>query len=476
MNKERINSAEMVEGRPSTKGNNQPLTAVRTQSRGVASLGVLGVRRAAQRDKELKFTALLHHVTVELLRASFYALEREAAAGIDGMGWYEYEVGLMERLGELHSRIHQGRYRARPSRRVYIPKPDGTRRPLGIQCLEDKIVQQAVATVLNAIYETDFKGFSYGFRPGRSAHDALDALSVALIKRKVNWVLDADIQSFYDTLDHQWMMQFLKHRIADKRLLRLIKKWLEAGVSEEGKVVKLKIGVPQGAVISPILSNIYLHYVFDLWSQAWRGRVASGEVIMLRYADDTALGFQHRDEASRFLEDFKNRLSKFGLTLHPDKTRLIEFGRFAEENRRRRGEGKPETFDFLGLTHICSRRHRDGRFTVKRRTVKKRFRKQLQAIKQTLLRYRHVPIPRMGAWLNRVLQGHYNYYAVPGNLPSLKSFCNQVTRYWLSALRRRSQRHRMTWLRFRELIRRWLPRPRILHPYPDVRFYAIHPR
>jgi group II intron reverse transcriptase/maturase len=348
---------------------------------------------------------------------------------------------------------------------------------LGIACLEDKIVQQAVASVLSAIYEVDFLGFSYGFRPGRSPHGALDALTVGLMKKKVWWVLDADIQQFYDTLDRHWLRRFLQHRIGHKRLLRVINKWLEIEIIDaDGHKMKSEKGIAQGLVIAPVLSNLYLHYVFDLWSHAWRKKKASGDVIIVRFADDIVLGFQYQHEARQFGKELGNRLSTFGLTLHPLKTRLIEFGRFVAERRQRRGAGKPETFEFLGFVHICSQRFREQRFMIKRRTVTKRMRQQLQTIQATLMRRRHDPVPRQGAWLRRVVQGHYNYYGVPGNMRSLKSFQTQVERYWFRALRRRSQRHRLPWSRFRSLAKRWIPKPRIVHPYPNMRFYATNPR
>jgi RNA-directed DNA polymerase len=467
-NNEQLNLLEGGEGRPLTEGNMRQSPAVRTQSRGAASRGLQRVRQAAKRDSRLRLTALFHHLSLELLGESFYALERYAAAGVDGVTWHGYQANLEENLRALHARLHQGRYRTQPLRRVSIPKADGTTRPLGIACLEDKIVQQAVVRVLSAIYEADFLGFSYGFRPGRGQHDALDALSVGLVRKKVNWVLDADIQQFYDTLDRHWLRRFLQHRIGDKRLLRLINKWLEIDIIDDGgHKIKSDQGIAQGLVIAPLLSNLYLHYVFDLWSHAWRQSRASGDVIVTRYADDVVLGFQHQHEATRFGEELADRLRAFGLTLHPLKTRLIEFGRFA---------GQPETFEFLGFVHICSRRFRDQQFTIKRRTVTKRLRRQLQAIKASLKRRRHDPVPQQGAWLQRVLQGHYNYYGVPGNMRSLKSFQIEVERYWFRALRRRSQRHRLTWSRFRSLAKRWSPKPRIVHPYPNMRFDARHPR
>jgi len=433
------------------------------------------VRKAAKEHQEMKFTALLHHLTVDLLRGSFYALKRKAAPGVDGMRWQEYETGLEGRLADLHSRVHRGAYRALPSRRVYIPKSDGRQRPLGVAALEDKIVQQAVVTILNAIYEEDFLGFSYGSRPRRSQHQALDALSYALTQKRVNYVLDADIRGFFDSLSHEWMLKFVQHRVADRRILRLIQKWLNAGVMEEGVWSETEMGTPRGAVLSPLLANIYLHYVFDLWVQAWRTKHAQRDVVVVRYADDTILAFQVQAEADRFLEDLRERLGKFGLALHPDKTRQIEFGRYAEQDRKHRGEGKPKTFDFLGFTHI-SGKNRKGYFTLKRRTIAKRLRGKLQEIKQQLQRRRHEPVAETGKWLKSVVQGYFLYHAVPGNLDSLWTFRTRLTRLWRTQLLHRSQRHRCNWPRMARLAARWLPKPRVLHPWPTERFAASHPR
>jgi group II intron reverse transcriptase/maturase len=349
-------------------------------------------------------------------------------------------------------------------------------RPLGIAALEDKIVQHALGRVLNAIYEADFLGFSYGFRPGRSQHDALDALFVGLTTRKVNWVLDADIRGFFDTIAHEWLLKFLEHRIADPRVLRLIRKWLRAGVSEDGTWSPTTVGTPQGAVISPLLANVYLHYVLDLWAHQWRGRHARGDVIIARYADDFVLGFQHRSEAERFLADLRERLEHFGLSLHPDKTRLIEFGPAAAPKRKRLGQGRPETFDFLGFTHICGKTRKRKRFTVKRQTITKRLRAKLHDIKEQLRRRFHDSVADLGDWLSSVVRGYMNYHAVPGNLAAVKTFRTQVIRSWFRALRRRGDRHKITWARFGVVADILIPRVRILHPYPDARFYATHPR
>jgi len=432
-------------------------------------MGLEGVREAARHDRRLRFTALLHHVTPQLLTQSYKALSRRAAVGVDGVTWSEYGQGLEARIERLHRAVHEGTYRAQPSRRSYIPKADGSKRPLGIAALEDKIVQQAVATVLSAIYEQDFLGFSYGFRTGRRQHDALDALTVALQKRKVNWILDADIKAFFDNIDHEWMMRFLKHRVADHRVLRLIRKWLKAGIIEEGKRIEGQKGSPQGAVISPFLSNLYLHYVLDLWTHQWRRRSAMGEVIITRYADDAVLGFQHASDAKRFLRAMRERFAGFGLELHPDKTRLIEFGRYAAQRREERGQGKPETFDFLGFTHCCHRTRR-GDFVVRRLSNKKRMRASLAAIRKELKRRRHDAVAMQGRWLRQKAQGYFNYFAVPGNLRRLIGYRREVVRAWRQSLRRRSQRAHMAWDRFARLIDLYIPQVRQLHPYPSERF------
>ncbi len=389
---------------------------------------MIGIREAAARDRSQRFTALLHHVTESLLIESYEALNPRAAPGVDGVTWEAYGENLRANVADLHTRLQSGRYRALPSRRQYIPKPDGRQRPLGIAALEDKVAQQALVTVLNQIYEVDFKGFSYGFRPRRGAHDALDALSVGLTERPIQWVLDADIQSFFDCVDHDWMLRFLEHRIGDPRVLRLIRKWLRAGVSEDGAWSPTTTGTPQGAVLSPLLANVYLHYVLDLWIDWWRHHFAHGEVVIIRYADDFVIGFQHEGDARRCLAQLRERLTRFGLRLHPDKTRLIEYGSLAAQRRQRRGERKPESFDFLGFTHSCSRT-RDGRFSVRRKPIAKRMRAKLASLKATLFRCRSVPLPAQGAWLKQVVQGWYNYYAVPYTIKSLGQF-----RYWLSRI------------------------------------------
>jgi RNA-directed DNA polymerase len=462
-------AAEAAEGRGLAKGNTSQQNASRTQCRTSALSALERVREAARRDRKAKFTALLHHVTIDRLRDAYLAPSRKAAAGVDGVTWPQYGVGLEDNLRDLHARLHQGAYRAKPSRRVYIPKADGRQRPLGIAALEDKLVQRAVVEVLNAIYETDFLGFSYGFRPKRSQHDALDALAVAIRTKKVKWVLDADVRGFFHAIDHGWLVKFFEHRIADRRMLRLIQKWLSAGVLQNGLWTASEEGTPQGATVSPLAGNVYLHYVLDLWVEQWRRRHAHGDVVIVRYADDFLVGFQHRAEADRFLLALRERFAKFSLELQADKTRLVEFGRFAASNRAERGLGKPETFDFLGFTHICGKT-RDGRFMIRRRTVRKRMRAKLHEVKAELQRRRHDPIPEQGRWLGSVVRGHIAYYAVPTNMAGVRSFRTQVTQHWLRSLRQRNQKHRVTWARMNRLSNQWLPPARLSHPLPDVRF------
>ncbi len=468
-------TAESLEGRPETKENVRQPHMQPTQGDARMSQGLEGVRRAAKERKQERFTALLHHLTIDLLRESFHSIKRSAAAGVDRVTWKEYETGVEDRLRDLHDRVHRGAYRAQPSRRVYIPKADGRQRPLGVAALEDKIVQQAVARILNQIYEEDFQGFSYGFRPGRSQHQALDALTVGIERKKVNWILDLDIRGFFDNLNHERLIQYVEERIADPRILRLIRKWLKAGVMEDGKWKATEVGTPQGSSISPLLANVYLHYALDNWVVAWRKR-ARGDVIVVRYADDAVLGFENRDEAERFRRELQAHLQTVGLELHPEKTRMIEFGRHAEQNRKRRGEGKPETFDFLGFTHICGRTRTAGHFTVRRKTIGKRMRAKLQEIRQKLRQRMHDAVPETGKWLRSVVQGYFNYHAVPGNGKRLQVFRDAVIRYWRHTLRRRSQTNRINWERLKRLVSRWIPSVHIVHPYPSVRFDATHPR
>jgi RNA-directed DNA polymerase len=463
--------AEVVEGRGLPEGN----VARETRPGLRAGLGVSSdldrVRRVARKDKQVRFTALLHHVSLDRLRAAYWALEPKAAPGVDGVTWRDYGLELERNLEDLHARVHRGAYRARPARRVFIPKPDGRQRPLGVAALEDKLLQRAVVEVLNVVYEQDFLGFSYGFRPGRSPHDALDALATGITRKKVNWVIDADIRDFFGTLDQGWLEKFLEHRIADRRVLRLIQRWLKAGVIENGEWSKTEEGTAQGASISPLLANVYLHYVFDLWANQWRRRNACGDVILVRFADDYVAGFERREDAERFLADLRERFARFGLELHPDKTRLIEFGRFAARNRERRGDRKPETFDFLGFTHICART-RNERFKLKRVTNKKKMRAKLKSVKAEMMQRRDLPIPTQGRWLTSVLSGHYRYYAVPDNGQALRGFRTRVIRHWRRALSRRSQKDQMTWGQINRYAKQWLPEPRILHPWPDARFDA----
>jgi RNA-directed DNA polymerase len=439
--------------------------------------GLDRIREAAARDRNLRFTNLMHHLTAERLREAYYALKRNAAAGVDDVTWQEYGEGLESRVTDLHDRVQSGRYRAKPSKRVWLPKPDGRQRPIGIAALEDKIVQQGAVWVLNQIYEKEFHGFSYGFRPERSPHNALDAIWVGITQRKVNWVLDADIKSFFDTINHRWLMEFLKRRIADPRMLRLIRKWLRAGVSEDGEWSRTEVGTPQGSVISPLLSNIYLHYVLDQWVTEWRKNKAIGEVIIVRYADDFVMGFQYRREAERFLGEMKERFDQYGLEIYREKTRLIEFGRFAEANRAEQGEGKPETFDFLGFTHICSRTQKGNRFTIRRKTIAKRLRTKLKEVREAIIRRRHEPVPALGKWLRSVIQGHLNYFAVPGNRKAVDRFRTEINRAWLFALRRRSQKSgNLTWDRIKRLIKTWIPTAKTQHPYPNQRLCVNYPR
>lgn len=447
----------------------------RKPSRRRVPSGLDRVRQVARKDKGARFTALLHHVDVPRLRAAYRALNPKAATGVDGETWGSYGQDLEANLRDLHGRVHSGCYQARPCRRAYIPKPDGRLRPLGIAALEDKILQWAVVEVLNAVYEEDFLGFSYGFRPERGPHDALDALSVGIMRKKVGWVLDADIRDFFTGLDHGWLQKFVEHRIADKRVLRLINKWLSAGVVEDGKWTASEEGAPQGASASPLLANIYLHYVLDEWVRQWRRRHTRGDVIIVRFADDFVAGFEFLGDAKQFLADLRQRFAKFGLELNEDKTRVIQFGRFAAERRAERGLGKPETFDFLGFTHICAKTL-DGRFFLKRITVSKRKRAKLKEVKDQLRRRRHQPLPEQGRWLASVVRGHAAYYAVPGNIDAISGFRVEVTRHWYRALRRRSQRTRLTWNRMNQIAARWLPPVRIMHPYPMQRFDATHPR
>ncbi len=467
-------AAEEMEGKGLAKGNLRQQNAPRTPSREGAPSALERVRQAARRDRKTQFTALLHHIyDLEALRAAYFSLKRDAAPGVDGETWRHYGEELEANLVDLAGRLKRGAYRAKPVRRVFIPKADGRQRPLGVTALEDKLVQRATVEVLNAIYETDFLGFSYGFRPGRSQHNALDAVYTGLLTKKVNCVLYVDIRGFFDSIDHEWLVKFVEHRIADRRVIRLIQKWLNAGVLEDGKRMRVEEGTPQGGSASPLLANIYLHYTFDLWIQAWRRKRAHGEVIVVRFADDIVLGFQNKSDAEQCWKDLIERFRKFRLALHPEKTRLLEFGPFATENRKKRGQGKPETFDFLGFTHICGKKRSNGRFTVLRQTIRKRLQAKLCEVKAELKRRMHDPIPEVGRWLRSVVGGHIRYYGVPMNSPALATFRHQVGRLWHRALSRRSQNGRVLWVRMRRLITRWLPPARVCHPYPLRRLGVI---
>jgi RNA-directed DNA polymerase len=468
-------AAEPVERRAGAKGNAVEQSTDRAQNRASVSQALERIRQAAKQRKTEKFTTLLHHISSEMLAEAFDQLKEDAAAGIDGLTWRTYQTDLERNLEDLHARVHRGAYRALPSRRVYIPKPDGRQRPLAVAALEDKIVQRAAAMVLNAIYEEDFLGFSYGFRPGRSAHDAMDALVVGITSKKVNFILDADIRSFFDTVNHDWLIRFVEHRIGDRRIVRLIQKWLKVGVLEDGIVTASDRGTGQGAVISPLLANVYLHYVLDLWAERWRRHEATGDMIIVRYADDFIVGFQHESDARRFLDALRERLREFALSLHSDKTRLIEFGRFAADRRAQRGLGKPETFNFLGFTFICGK-SRTGKFLITRKSRSDRMRAKLKEIKKVLRRRMHEPLPQQGKWLAQVAGGYFNYHAVPTNGPTLATFRFLVAELWRRALRRRSQKDRMKWERITQLADQWLPPPRILHPWPELRFAVTHPR
>jgi RNA-directed DNA polymerase len=468
-------AAEPVERRAETKGNADQQSTHRTQSRASVTQALERIRIAARERKKERFTALFHHISLDLLEEAFYELKENAAPGVDRLRWTDYEADLERKLEDLHERVQRGAYRALPSRRVYIPKPDGRQRPLAVAALEDKIVQRAVVALLNAIYEQDFLGISYGFRPGRGTHDALDALCVGIDSRKVSWILDADIRSFFDEISQEWLIRFVEHRIGDRRIIRLIQKWLKAGVLEDGIVTVGDRGTGQGTVISPLLANIYLHYALDLWAVRWRRREATGDMIIVRYADDFIVGFQHESDARCFLDEMRERLREFALSLHPEKTRLIEFGRFAAERRKRRGLGKPETFNFLGFTFICGKT-RAGKFQLQRKTRRDRMRTKLRMIKEEMWRRMHQPIPVQGKWLWHVVRGYFNYHAVPTNFRALVAFRTEIAKRWHRVLTRRSERTTLNWERMKRLIGEWLPRPRILHPWPDKRFAVSYPR
>src|SRR5450631_88606 len=468
-------AAESVERRAGTKGNVGQQSTRRAQDRESVSQALERVRQAARQRKKEQFTSLLHHVDPAMLRTAFYALKRDAAPGVDGMTWEAYERDLDRRIEDLHAQVKSGAYRALPSRRSYIPKEDGSKRPLAVAALEDKIVQRATAAVLSAIHEEDFLGFSYGFRPKRSQHDALDALIVGISSKKVNFILDADIRSFFTEVSQSWVIRFLEHRIGDTRILRLVQKWLRAGVLEDGIVTIEEKGTGQGSVISPLLANVYLHYVFDLWAERWRRREATGGMMIVRYADDIVVGFAHEVDARRFWDAMRKRFEEFALSLHPEKTRLIEFGRQAVDRRDQRGLGKPETFNFLGFTHICGR-SRHGKFLLKRKSRRDRMRGKLKEIKEEMRRRMHQPIPEQGRWLAQVVRGYFAYHAVPTNSASIGAFRHHVVDLWRCSLSRRSQKGRITWQRIKQIADDWLPQPKILLPWPQQRFAVRHSR
>jgi group II intron reverse transcriptase/maturase len=466
--------AEQVERRGLAKGKPPRQNTDRALDRATVQRALGRIRQAAVKDKQVRFTSLMHHIyDLSMLREAYYGLKRDAAAGVDGETWRQYGENLESNLADLSERLRRGAYRAKPVRRVFITKDDGRPRPLGVTALEDKIAQRATVEVLKAIYETDFLGFSYGYRAGKGQHHALDALYTGLQIRKVDWVLDGDLSSFFDGLDHEWLLKFVEHRIADQRVMRLIRKWLNAGVLEKGEWRCSEEGTPQGGSASPLLANIYLHYVFDLWVQHWRKTTAKGDVIVVRWADDFVVGFEHQADAARFHHELGERFAKFKLKLHPEKTRVIEFGRYAAERRKRRGPGKPETFNFLGFTHICGKKRSNGMFMVLRRTMSKRKRAKLKAVKTELGKRMHQRVAEVGKWLRSVVSGHNRYYGVPSNLPSLGSFRYHVGRYWYRTLRRRSQKTRLTWERMYRLLDRWLPRPMLHHTYPLRRLGVI---
>lgn len=468
---------EPVEERTLTKRNIHTGNGGQTQSWDYTMSHLMNVRKAVVNDRKMQFTALLHHIDVPLLRISFNLLERGSSAGIDTISWYGYGENIDRNLVKLHEKIHNGSYRPKSARRVYIAKMDGSERPISIQCIEDKVVQQAMVLVLEKIYEIDFVGFSYGFRPGRNQHDALDALHVGLMSKKVNWVLDLDIKKFFDQVDHDWLVRFLQHRINDKRIIRIIKQWLKVGYLDgKGRKIKSRVGTPQGSVISPMLSNIYLHYVYDLWCKQWRTRHCTGDMIVIRYADDSVLAFQHYEDAKRFLSKLKERMEMFGLELHENKTKLISFGRFANNRNRGKGLGKVPTFEFLGFKHYCGKTKKSGKFMVWRKTIRKRMNKKLKELRIELMKRRHRPVMETAKWLKTVINGHINYFGVPGNSTSISLFVYELKKAWYRSLCRKSQRKRLNWEKFAKYLSPLLPNPKITHPYPEQRFYAKYSR
>jgi RNA-directed DNA polymerase len=472
-NKSEKLEAEKMEGRKLIKGNEMQQNTRQTQGWESVHSKLQLVHQRAKEDKKRRFTALMHHIyNINTLRAAYFCIKRNAAPGVDAETWKSYGENLEENLQDLSEKLKRSAYRAKSVRRVYIPKPDGRQRALGVTALEDKLVQRAAVEVLNTIYEADFLGYSYGFRPGRNQHKALDALYAGIAVSKVNYILDADIRDFFGTINHEWLIKFIEHRIADKRVVRLIQKWLKAGVLEEGKVTYNEMGTPAGGSASPLLANVYLHYVYDLWVQQWRKKRGRGNIISVRFADDTIAGFQYESDAKQFLGELKDRLQKFGLELHPEKTRLIEFGRYAIERRAEREKDKPATFTFLGFTHICGET-KDGKFTVHRQTIRKKLHAKVKAVKVELIKRMHAPIHETGKWLKSVVSGHFRYFGVIGNFSAMSVFRYRVYWTWRRVLSRRSQKGHITWNRMDALIKRWIPSPRIYHEHPLGRIGVI---
>lgn len=469
-------TAEFVEERTLIKRNIHTVSSGWTQSQRTTTSKLMNVREIAKKDKHAQFNSLYHLINVELLIKSYDSLDRTSATGTDNISWYDYSKNFTENIKLLKEEVASGYYRPKPARIIYIPKADGSDRKISILCLRDKIVQQAVVLILEIIYEEDFLGFSYGFRKGRCQHDALDALSVGIYRKKINWVLDLDISKFFDQVDHDWLIKFLQHRIQDKRIIRLITKWLKVGyLDEKGRHHRSNVGTPQGSVISPLLSNIYLHYVYDLWCNKWREKVCTSDMIVIRYADDSVAAFQNKEEANKFLFYLKVRLKKFGLKLHEDKTKLIRFGRFASADCKKLKLGKPKTFDFLGFTHFCSFTQR-GKFKIERKSIRKRLLARLKVLRKEIFNRRHRPVRETARWLCSVIRGHINYFAIHGNLNSVYLFIYEISRSWYRSLCRRSQRKRLNWEKFQKYLEPLLPRVKIMHEYPSIRFDAKYSR
>ena len=463
-------SEESVERRASTERKTEPSGVTVTQSTGQTTSALFRIREVAKKSSTVQFNNLFSHLTQGLLEQSFASLRKQAASGIDGVSWEDYAEQHQDHIKVLVRKLHTGKYYPQASKRVWLSKEDGSKRPIGISVLEDKIVQKALCWILQSIYEEDFRGFSYGFRPGRSQHNALDALYVAITQKKVGWVLDADIKGFYDNLDQEWLLMFITQRVSDKRVHELLVRMLRAGVEENGSWSSTEVGTPQGSGLSALLANVYLHYVLDLWVEQWRKQRARGEVYVVRYADDTVFCFQYGSEGETFRRQLHDRLQRFGLALHDKKTRLLEFGRFASSNRQSRGQGKPQTFDFLGFTHICEIRRSDGKFKLHRQSISKRLRAKVKEIKTQLLRCRSLKIDVQGRWLRSIVQGYYNYFGVPGNMTALNTFRTLICRAWIKSLRRRSHKAaKLNWLKMQRLINYFIPSVKSIHPYPNQR-------